>query len=340
MEVKGKKYIQVSIATANIVDSFVVPANKAGSGSGEARLYVSSQKSDEYGSFFTFDPRINIDGYVGAQGQCFFTKENLTKYMEDIKVFYDFPIIRYRKDVSLFYDNRLDQIQMLDNINNFQVYNQSGDLDADRFYIGSKSHFWDLMREISLPHPLTILCIHKLVNCDDESDVQYYFELFVVPKSASRHLTSRTHSIRTIREEIQNDTTISETERKSIFTSRLGQGKFRRNTLDIMPACPFTNITEKSLLRASHIIPWAHCHTNHHRLDGFNGMSLTPTFDLLFDRGLISFEDDGRLKVSSYLSQSIVYGLNLQEGYIYEIANSSGRKNMYLDYHRRHIFIA
>ncbi|PRO39755.1 HNH endonuclease [Bacillus sp. LLTC93] len=340
MGVNSNTYIPVSTASANIVDSFVTHANKVGSGSGEARLYVSSQKNDEYGSFFTFDTRINIDGYAGAQGLCFFTKENLTKYMEDIKVFYDFPIASYRKDVSLLYEERIELIEKLDDINTFQIYNQNGDLDADRFYIGSKNNLWHLMRRICLPRPLTVLYIHKLVNRDDDRDVLYYFELFVVPKSKSRHIASRRRSNAKIFEKIKNDISISETERKSLVTSRLGQGKFRQNTLDIMPACPFTGITEKSLLRASHIIPWAHCLTNKQRLDGFNGMALTPTFDLLFDKGLISFENNGRLKISPYSSESFVNCLNLQEGNFYDIENSTGNKNMYLDYHRRHIFLA
>jgi transposase len=50
-------------------------------------------------------------------------------------------------------------------------------------------------------------------------------------------------------------------------------------------------------LRASHIRPWRDS-DNEARLDGENGLLLTPTIDHLFDRGFISFEDDGRLLIS------------------------------------------
>jgi len=37
------------------------------------------------------------------------------------------------------------------------------------------------------------------------------------------------------------------------------------------------------------------------KLDGCDGIMLSPHVDRLFDRGLISFEDDGTLKISSKL---------------------------------------
>lgn len=53
MNVLGNSYTNVSTAQANIVDSFVAPSNKIGGGAGEARLYVSSQRSSVHnGTFF------------------------------------------------------------------------------------------------------------------------------------------------------------------------------------------------------------------------------------------------------------------------------------------------
>jgi predicted restriction endonuclease len=50
-------------------------------------------------------------------------------------------------------------------------------------------------------------------------------------------------------------------------------------------------------LRASHSKPWRDS-SNEERLDGENGLLLTPSIDHLFDRGFISFRSDGRLLVS------------------------------------------
>ena len=48
---------------------------------------------------------------------------------------------------------------------------------------------------------------------------------------------------------------------------------------------------------ASHIKPWPES-TNEERLTGENGLLLRPSIDHLFDRGFMSFEDNGELVVS------------------------------------------
>jgi hypothetical protein len=53
--------------------------------------------------------------------------------------------------------------------------------------------------------------------------------------------------------------------------------------------CRLTGVSDRRFLRASHIEPWRLCETNHERLDGYNGLLLTPTF---FDKGYISFHSD------------------------------------------------
>jgi putative restriction endonuclease len=64
---------------------------------------------------------------------------------------------------------------------------------------------------------------------------------------------------------------------------------------EIEKCCRITQIADLRLLRASHIKPWRACNNNQERLDGNNGLLLSPHVDLLFDRGYISVEDDGTL---------------------------------------------
>jgi hypothetical protein len=64
-----------------------------------------------------------------------------------------------------------------------------------------------------------------------------------------------------------------------------------------------TGITEPALLRASHIVPWADC-TDAQRLDVHNGLLLSALWDAAFDRGLISFADDGTPLASPELSET------------------------------------
>jgi predicted restriction endonuclease len=62
-------------------------------------------------------------------------------------------------------------------------------------------------------------------------------------------------------------------------------------------SCRITGVTNPIHLRASHCKPWRDSN-NDERLNGENGLLLTPTMDHLFDRGFISFEDSGVLIVS------------------------------------------
>ena len=85
---------------------------------------------------------------------------------------------------------------------------------------------------------------------------------------------------------------------------RIGQDVFREALLAYWgDRCPLTGITEPALLRASHIVPWAEC-TDAQRLDVHNGLLLSALWDAAFDRGLISFADDGTVLASPQLGQT------------------------------------
>lgn len=75
---------------------------------------------------------------------------------------------------------------------------------------------------------------------------------------------------------------------------RIGQGPFRR-ALEKQwnHCCALTGIAHRELLRASHIVPWS-CSNDIERLDPENGLLLSALWDAAFDRGLVSFDDDGR----------------------------------------------
>jgi hypothetical protein len=92
------------------------------------------------------------------------------------------------------------------------------------------------------------------------------------------------------------------TETERLVIQRIGQDVFRDALMDYWGACcPLTGITESALLRASHIVPWAEC-SDERRLDVHNGLLLSALWDAAFDRGLISFADDGSVLASSNLS--------------------------------------
>lgn len=103
---------------------------------------------------------------------------------------------------------------------------------------------------------------------------------------------------------IAADTSLGPTEKLQLSKARIGQGLFRKSVLALEPACRVTGVRTVSLLRASHIKPWRDS-TNAERLDGANGLMLAPHIDLLFDRFLVSFTDEGSLLISKRLDRFV-----------------------------------
>jgi hypothetical protein len=83
---------------------------------------------------------------------------------------------------------------------------------------------------------------------------------------------------RRVEQEIDTNTTIPETERKALVQARREQGRFRDNVNAIERACRITRVERREHLIASHIKPWRRS-DNSQRLDGENGLLLTPTVD-------------------------------------------------------------
>lgn len=100
---------------------------------------------------------------------------------------------------------------------------------------------------------------------------------------------------------VKNLPTTTEAER--LVVQRIGQNIFRDRLIDYWESrCPLTGITDKALLRASHIVPWKDCTSNAERLDVHNGLLLSALWDAAFDRGLVTFDDEGSPQFSPALS--------------------------------------
>lgn len=93
---------------------------------------------------------------------------------------------------------------------------------------------------------------------------------------------------------ITNRTDIGETKKLRLVQARRGQGVYRANLVQFEKACRVTGVTNLQHLRASHIKPWA-ASTDFEKLDGNNGLLQSPHIDHLFDRGYLSFTDDGAI---------------------------------------------
>lgn len=121
----------------------------------------------------------------------------------------------------------------------------------------------------------------------------------------------------------------------TMANARRGQGQFREDLMKVWNgACAVTGLTCRTALRASHIKPWA-ISTNKQRLDSDNGLLLSANLDVLFDAGLLSFDSDGTMLISSSLDseQRSLLGIPMR----LRLAPSKGMAP-YLSFHRTNIF--
>ena len=124
------------------------------------------------------------------------------------------------------------------------------------------------------------------------------------------------------------------TEIETLIKARQGQGSFRQKLLKLYPSCPLTGLDIEPLLIASHIKPWSVCDDNE-RLCRFNGLMLAPNIDRLFDNGLITFDTDGRIKISPTIDSENQKRLGISPDMKLKIRPESEK---YFEYHRNHVF--
>lgn len=125
------------------------------------------------------------------------------------------------------------------------------------------------------------------------------------------------------------------TEKEQLVKARLGQGIFRKRLVEIETQCRLTGITDQQFLIASHIKPWRDGN-NEERLDGSNGLLLSPHVDRLFDRGWISFNDDGTLLISNDDTDKVMASWGLKSNI--NVGNFTDKQKFYLAYHRAYVY--
>lgn len=138
-------------------------------------------------------------------------------------------------------------------------------------------------------------------------------------------------------QEFDNDGMSDEqiTGRLANILARRGQGAFRASLLKTWGgACAVTGLTSPELLRASHIKPWS-ASNNRQRLSPSNGILLSANLDALFDRGLISFANDGEMLISTRITDEDRRSLGLPM----PLRRSPSPESIeFLEYHRQQVF--
>lgn len=126
------------------------------------------------------------------------------------------------------------------------------------------------------------------------------------------------------------------TEVEQLVRARRGQGRFRLNVLAVEKSCRLTRVDLEPFLVASHIKPWA-VSNDDERLDGYNGLMLAPHVDRLFDKGWISFTDDGEVLAANANAVMALKAWSLIDPST-PPRPFTAKQRVYLAYHREYVF--
>ena len=130
------------------------------------------------------------------------------------------------------------------------------------------------------------------------------------------------------------------TEKEVIAKIRTAQTDYRNKVLTFWDnKCAVTGVDDTKWLIASHIKPWREA-TNEERVDPKNSLLLTPNFDKLFDRGVISFSpSDGKIILPEQLSMRMWSNLNRlnisEDTHLRKVPDGVGE---FLEYHKRYVY--
>jgi putative restriction endonuclease len=136
-------------------------------------------------------------------------------------------------------------------------------------------------------------------------------------------------------ERIHERADIDPTAKLNLVRARRGQGLYRTNLERIERGCRVTGVIDRRYLRASHIKPWRNC-DDLEKVDGFNGLLLSPHIKHLFDRGHLSFSDSGDLLISRFLNPEVLRSWGLAGAH--NVGAFRMEQCTYLEYHRREVF--
>ena len=130
-------------------------------------------------------------------------------------------------------------------------------------------------------------------------------------------------------------TDLSPAEKTELIKARRGQGVFRTNLEGVETSCRLTGLLDRRHLRAIHIKPWR-ISSDAEKLDGCNGLLLSPHLEHLFCRGYISFADSGAVLVSRHLNPAVLDKWGLQASY--QVSVFRPEQCLYLKFHRAEVF--
>lgn len=321
MNINGIDYrvIDVYDQSITVPDSYVVYENKTGKGHGEAKLYMGSK--DAMRNFYAGNPY--TEGFVA---KCFILKKDIISLLKTIKHEYQYPSIKYhgaegKKNMLHLWNKRLKEAEALSDVICFEIKDQK-QIKGARGYVNStkrKSQGYDLIRTMALPF-VSYVSVMKIERIED-GEILFYWRPFAdFTQMASLQYAAQNYG---------------KGKKPESSRKRKNQVKYREELYNEFKQCPFTHIDEFKLLIASHIKPHA-VSTQKEQADPNNGLMLSPLYDKLFDKGFISFRDNGEILISDWLSphNKNLISFDYSPGDLF----LNAQRKKYLEYHRENVF--
>lgn len=317
MIIQGRNFKVIDVCNDSITlpDCFAIQCNKYGKGHGEAKLY--------------FGTKSEMKNFFGVHTECFVLKEDFVKYKNSIQSAKSVLSTIYKNAISgntnfskilKGIDSTINRMQ---DIESFNIKLMNG-LKGSRGYINSinkatKGGYYYL-RACCVPFASFI----KVLKLQEISTGNFYFYIKLFPDFNEMYQQIL---------HIQKYGTKSGLGQKS---NRSGQTKYKRELVQLFHECPFLHIQDERLLVASHIQPFASCN-NSQKYDIENGLLLSPLYDKLFDRGLITFDQQGQLKKTIWVSSAEWSKIPLN--YSIKDLNLTPKRKVYMKFHEKYVFL-
>ena len=317
--------------TCEIVDSFVRYTKLKGTkGNGESWLYIGPDDNQiKYKTFFSNFRKDN---------KYFFLKTNFIKYLENAEHEYNIQknfhhkkkdIKGYRNNIKEKYNSFKNKINTLNEIIYFK--NLAFRIDGGRFYIQpektNNNHPWNIVRDFALPQ----ISLFKITKIRMPENYNFKFELRFDEKKLDFLGSNSEILINFSLKDLEKRYLKDSLEYETIIKARHGQGFFKDEILKRMDRCIVTG--SKEIVEACHIKPWVFSNDSE-KIDGYNGILLTPNCHKLFDRGLITFDNKGCLIKSKKLDLNVFKKLIFEDKKIDKSPILNEKTLNYLKWHR------
>lgn len=210
------------------------------------------------------------------------------------------------------------------------------ELDKIKFIINDQEETVKFKRKkdgrhkIILKDPSNILNVSQLTIGRDE----IWFERDI-NKSHLFHVYTR--CMGSVRSIVPNQKNIVGSDSFYNSTQRIGQQYFRKNVIDVCHGkCVVTSVKElqTSILVASHIKPWINS-TATEKVQGGNGLLLSPHIDKLFDTGLITFDDNKKIIMSPLLAKEVINAWSIDNNKQYQLTKE---QQHFMIFHQENVF--